>query len=183
MISFYEFYKLMESNNWERGYDSWKLSEPPGWGGHDWSEDDLEWTDWEDNSESVWLVNGQFVDSKRTPLPWLQPWVEEVKKLGSEDHKELPWVHEKPERSIFWPKDGMADHSKSIGIEFEVRYGYLRGGENPKTGESWEPETVAVEMKSPVLAIGDEHKLDLSSVEGKITSHFYSKYESLTGPR
>lgn len=175
----------MESNNWERGYDAWKLDSPPGWGsGRDWSETDLEWTDWEDNSESVWLVNGQFVDKKKTPLAWLQPWLEEVKKWGSEDHNEMPWIKEKPEggKVSFWPKGGMEDHSKSIGIEFQVRYGYLRGGEDPKTGEGWDNKTVAVEIKSPVLVYGDEKKSDLSKVQVNIERHFYPSYEGLQGP-
>lgn len=171
MLSFYEFLA-------EYGYDSWKLASPPDWEGPDWTEEDLEWSDWEENSESVWLVNGQFMDRKRNPLPWLQPWVEEVKKWGAEDHSELPWKKHNPDLFSrgWWPVEGMADHSKSLSIEYKYKTGELPGGENPKTGKGWDAHTVRVEIESPVLTDG-KNKSDLSDVAGKIEKHFYPQYE------
>lgn len=173
MKSFYEF--LMEY-----GYDSWKLASPPDWDGPDWDDNDLEWSGWEDNSESVWLVNDQFVDSKKRPIAWLQPWLEDVKKWGVENHAELPWNKYNPDlfksSNIRWPEGGMADHSKSLSVDYKYKTGRLRGGEDPKTGDSWDPVTVRVEIESPFLT-DYKNKVDLSDALEEIKKHYYPDYE------
>ena len=62
----------------EQGYDSWKLSSPDGWETADWSFDDLDWTDWEDDSQVVYLKNNKLFDSKSRELTWLNPVLEDL---------------------------------------------------------------------------------------------------------
>jgi hypothetical protein len=100
--------------------------------------------------------------------------VEEVRGWGSEDHADLPVkAGDRP---------GEVDRMKSLGVYCRVRYGYLRGGENPGTGEGWDDETVAVEIRSPELVLDDGHRSDLSSVSSEIRKKYYGGYEYLEGP-
>ncbi len=150
MKTFYEWLN-------ENGYDSWKLSTPPDWEGPDWSDNDLEWTDWEENSESVWLVNKQFIDARKRIMPWLSQFLEEVNKWNFQD------LNVTPEK---------LDHSKSLSLNFNAEFGNYPATENPKTGEGHDSIPLRVNIKNPILTDGN-NQIDLSGLEGKIVRHFY----------
>lgn len=177
-MNFYKFCTILESSE-HRGYDSWKLAAPPGWDSPDWSPESLEWTPWEERSESVWLVNGEFLDRNRKPMPWLASWAEEASNWGVGGHREMPWIKDNPDlfKKSFWPKEGMPDHSKALDLSFQERFGEIPATENPHTGEGHDNMPVAVEIKGPVLSHGGK-RADLSGSEGKIAGHFYPKLET-----
>lgn len=168
-MDFYRFWQILE------GYDSWKLATPPDWESPDWNPDDLTWSEWNEDSQSVFLVNGKFVDKNNAHLEWLDNHIQQASNL-TQNHQELPKLPDNQTPSYM---AGKADYKQGMWLTYEARYGQAPGGRDRRTGEEWEPQNVAIEIKNPALE-KDESKVQLpENVSWKIASHFFKEYKTL----
>jgi hypothetical protein len=154
-MDFYRFWEILSENKNEWNSSPEPSDNPPEY--TNWSDrytdDDLKWTDWEEDGVTVKLVGGHFFDARNKPMPFLDQYANQVQN---------------------W------DQTRGISLDYERMYGTIRGAENPRTGEGWDDETVRVELKNPVLSdyANPQNKIELpDSILGNIKSHFFKRYE------
>lgn len=147
-MDFYRFWEIIEENY---GRFPEPPDSPPEY--PSWEEEDLKWSEWEEDGVTLRLVDGHFVDARRKPLPFLDKYV--------------PLVSN-------W------DQTHGISLDYERMYGTLPGGDNPRTGESWDDEDVRVELKGASLSDygNPRNRIELpDNLLGAIKSHFFKDYK------
>ena len=145
-MEFYKFWEILNERNFPERPDT--PPETP-----DWSDEDLEWGEWEEDGTTVRMNNGHFVDGQNRPVPFLDQYAAQVQ----------GW-----------------DQTYGISLQFNKMVGTLPGEDNETTGEFKDDEEVRVELEN--LALADvknpQNKIELpDNLIPKVKAQFFRGYE------
>jgi hypothetical protein len=145
-MDFYKFCQILNERSFPERPDT-----PPD---HpEWEDKDLQWSDWDEDGVAVKLVDGRFVDSKNSPVPFLDQYATQAQN---------------------W------DQTHGISLQFHKMIGTLPGFEDPRTGEHPDDEQVAVRLEKLALADfkNQQNKIELpDNLIYKVKAHFFPGYD------